>query len=72
MSNKETLADRLEAFARDASKLHGSAREHVIRTLGGCANRNIGEIVAALREREARFALSNDDGTQPARTQVVA
>lgn len=53
----ETLADRLEAFARDADKLDGFARDHVLKTLGGCVRRNIGEITAALREREARLEL---------------
>jgi len=53
---KEKLADRLEAFSRDAT-IPGSdfARDHVLKTLGGCVHRNIGEIVAALREREARL-----------------
>lgn len=55
---KEKLADRLEAFCRDVDETP-AARDHILRTLGGCVHRNIGEIVAALREREARFA-SND------------
>jgi len=53
---KEPLADRLDAFAKDADKLTGAARDHVLRTLGGCVSRNIQEIVAALREREARLS----------------
>lgn len=53
---KEKLADRLEAFAADIQNMPaGQAREHILRTLGGCAFRNMGEIVAALREREARL-----------------
>jgi len=50
----ETLADRLEAFAQDAKKTP-SARDHILMTLGGCVQRNIQEIVAALREREERL-----------------
>lgn len=56
---REPLADRLEAFARDADKADGAIRNHILLTLGGCVRRNIGEITAALREREARME-SND------------
>lgn len=53
----EPLADRLEAFAKDAASVHGNgARNHILLTLGGCVSRNIGEIVAALRERDARLS----------------
>jgi hypothetical protein len=53
----ETLADKLEAFARDAANAMPNGTYMFLRqTLGGCVCRNIGEIVAALREREERFA----------------
>ena len=55
MNAKGSLADELEAYARRIDAANRLTREHTIRTLGGCAYRNIREIVVALREREERL-----------------
>lgn len=52
---KEPLADRLESFARDADRITGHARDHILRTLGGCVSRNRVEILAALRDGDRSF-----------------
>lgn len=56
MSRYQSLADKLEAFAKDADavKHSPSAQAHILKTLGGCVRRNIAEITAALREKEGR------------------
>lgn len=52
----EPLSDKLEAFARDCANAMPNGPYMFLRqTLGGCVQRNIGEITAALRERESRL-----------------